>query len=82
MPADLNTPFSESCCDGGNSNPNDRSARSCGCDPGAKWVCQRHQDEDIILKLIYAAEEASRSLNRPRWLETAISNALKYLERK
>ena len=82
MPANLKDMFGESCCDGGETSLNDRSARSCGCDLGANWVCQRHQDEDIILKLIYAAEEASRSLNRPQWLEAAISNALKYMERK
>lgn len=42
MPANLNVPFDESCCDGGESNPNDNSARSCGCDPGAGWICLIH----------------------------------------
>lgn len=50
MPANLNEPFSPSCCDGGETG-NDRSARPCGCDPGANWVCQRHQEEEVIATL-------------------------------
>ena len=41
MPADLSKPFSESCCDGGTSQPHG-SAESCGCDPGAGHVCEWH----------------------------------------
>jgi len=37
--------FNESCCDGGECGTNDLSAKPCGCDVGAKWVCQRHQEE-------------------------------------
>jgi hypothetical protein len=40
--------FNESCCDGGACNPNDMSARVCGCDKGANWVCQRHQYEKLL----------------------------------
>ena len=74
--------FNEACCDGGETSLNDRSSRPCGCDPGANWMCQRHKDKDIIIKLIYAADEASKSLDRPEWLEDAITNALTYMERK
>jgi hypothetical protein len=52
MPADLTKPFSESCCDGGECNPNDMSAQPCGCDPGLRhygkvvgYVCERHRLE-------------------------------------
>lgn len=38
-------PFNPSCCDGGECSPNDKSAQSCGCDPGASWVCERHREE-------------------------------------
>lgn len=43
MPADLNKPFGESCCDGGECSVNDMSAQSCGCDKGANWVCVYHK---------------------------------------
>lgn len=43
MPADLKNPFDPSCCDGGQCSTG-QSARSCGCDPGAGWVCQWHKD--------------------------------------
>jgi hypothetical protein len=43
MPADLQNPFGPSCCDGGECRTNDNSARPCGCDPGAKWVCTNHR---------------------------------------
>lgn len=45
MPANLNNPFGESCCDGGECSTSHESAQSCGCDKGANWVCQRHQLE-------------------------------------
>ena len=45
MPADLKNPFGESCCDGSACSTTRESARSCGCDPGANWVCHRHQAE-------------------------------------
>jgi hypothetical protein len=45
MPANLKEPFSESCCDGGECAPTLESCQPCGCDPKAKWVCQRHQIE-------------------------------------
>ena len=44
MSANLNKPFSESCCDGG-CGPVYRSAEPCGCDPDANWVCERHKHE-------------------------------------
>lgn len=50
MPADLTKPFAESCCDGGECYVNDNSAQPCGCDKGANWICQRHQDEGTTLK--------------------------------
>jgi hypothetical protein len=32
--------FNPSCCDGGEAAlANSQSARPCGCDPGANWVC-------------------------------------------
>ena len=49
MPANLSNPFGESCCDGGQTYANDFSAQPCGCDRGAKWVCQRHRDEGETL---------------------------------
>lgn len=39
--------FNESCCDGGGESGYE-SCRPCGCDPGANWVCQRHQAEAKI----------------------------------
>lgn len=35
--------FNESCCDGGECATTHQSARPCGCDPGANWVCLIHQ---------------------------------------
>jgi hypothetical protein len=47
MGADLTKPFSESCCDGGECNPNDYSAQPCGCDPhghkGKPYTCGYHK---------------------------------------
>lgn len=44
MPADLTNPFGESCCDGGAcSDLPHVSAQSCGCDPGAGWLCANHK---------------------------------------
>ncbi len=48
MPANLKNPFGESCCDGGICNISKGSAQPCGCDPGANWVCQRHQMENVL----------------------------------
>lgn len=48
MPADLTKPFAESCCDGGICSTNEKSCQPCGCDKGAKWICQRHQMEARI----------------------------------
>lgn len=48
MPANLKNPFGDSCCDGGECSIYHESARPCGCDPGAGWVCQRHQLELAI----------------------------------
>lgn len=50
MPANLNNPFGESCCDGGECNTR-QSAQPCGCDPGCKpkpHICERHQMEAEI----------------------------------
>lgn len=41
MPANLNKPFAESCCDGG-ATTESHSAQPCGCDSGAKWICERY----------------------------------------
>ena len=45
MAADLENPFGESCCDGGGSSDCHQSAKMCGCDPSAGWVCARHVAE-------------------------------------
>lgn len=45
MPADLNKPFAESCCEGGVCELNDTSASPCGCDKGACWVCAQHRED-------------------------------------
>jgi hypothetical protein len=37
--------FAESCCDGGACSTEYESARPCGCDPGAKWVCEQHRSK-------------------------------------
>lgn len=50
--------FNESCCDGGECTPRKQSARSCGCDPGANWVCERHQQAQPFLTI-----ERARALN-------------------
>lgn len=42
MPADLNNPFGESCCDGGGCAVTHESARPCGCDYGANHLCEQH----------------------------------------
>lgn len=78
MAADLTKPFSESCCDGGACN-NDMSAQSCGCDEGASWMCERHRKDKPIKTLIEAAQEASRTLNHPVWLDQAIEEAKRTL---
>lgn len=51
MPADLTKPFAESCCDGGKTYINDNSCQPCGCDAGAGWICQRHNDELTTLNM-------------------------------
>lgn len=48
MAADLKTPFMESCCDGGSCDISGVSAQSCGCDPGADHLCDRHKMEELI----------------------------------
>lgn len=46
MPANLNKPFDPACCEGDcGPSKESMSARPCGCDPGAKWVCERHAFE-------------------------------------
>lgn len=37
--------FPESCCDGGECALDDNSCQPCGCDKGAKWMCDRHAAE-------------------------------------
>ena len=64
MAADLTNPFAESCCDGGICSINDNSARSCGCDPGAKWVCQQHQTEQRIREEVERESERLRELHQ------------------
>lgn len=62
MPANLTNPFGESCCDGGECSTNELSAQSCGCDPGLKpqpWVCQFHQNEARIQRLIKEKNEST-----------------------
>lgn len=56
MPANLNNPFGPSCCDGGACNE-PQSAQPCGCDAGAKWVCERHQLEAVLKASIKANEQ-------------------------
>ncbi len=41
MPANLEEPFAESCCDGFVECPQ-TSAQPCGCDAGAGWLCKQH----------------------------------------
>ena len=62
MPANLNNPFGESCCDGGSCNEK-LSAQPCGCDPGAKWVCERHQLEAMLKEAEQAASDYKSRLN-------------------
>ena len=52
--------FTESCCDGDSSSPNDMSARSCGCDPGANWLCTRHQVEEEIRRAQSEVQQTDR----------------------
>lgn len=43
---DKEQPFRESCCDGGECNTGDMSAKTCGCDPGCKprpYFCALHR---------------------------------------
>jgi hypothetical protein len=40
--------FNESCCDGGECSPTHESAQPCGCDPGAKWVCEYHRRAEPV----------------------------------
>jgi len=47
MPANLEKPFDPSCCDGGQTSGHE-SAMPCGCDKGAKWVCERHKLEQLL----------------------------------
>ena len=42
--------FNESCCDGG-AVRHYESAQPCGCDAGAKWVCERHQGERATMSV-------------------------------
>ena len=37
--------FKESCCEGAATNANSRSARPCGCDPGANHLCEQHNPD-------------------------------------
>lgn len=63
MPANLNNPFGESCCDGGICDATAMSAQPCGCDPGCKpkpHVCQRHELEAVIKQY---DEDYKRKLN-------------------
>lgn len=46
MPANLEKPFAESCCDGGAVVSLD-SAQPCGCDPMAGWVCEQHTQRPV-----------------------------------
>lgn len=65
MPANLSKPFAESCCDGGACS-NEMSAQSCGCDAGAKWVCQRHQYERLMKFVEENNGEVKEALERSR----------------
>lgn len=53
MPADLTRPFAESCCDGGACSDERASAQPCGCDPGARYFCQRHSLDAVKSDLHY-----------------------------
>lgn len=56
--------FNESCCDGGICNINKESAQSCGCDPGANWVCSYHQQK--ALDAGYTMEEVMKDSTPPK----------------
>lgn len=46
MPANLKTPFADSCCDGGSTTLGTESCRPCGCDLGCKpkpYFCAEHR---------------------------------------
>lgn len=60
MAADLTKPFAESCCDGGECSTTHESAQPCGCDKGAKWVCQVHQLEAKLKEQREHSEATSR----------------------
>jgi len=66
MPANLNNPFGESCCDGGECNTSHESAQPCGCDKGANHLCDTHKTTtkykvmlDALLDILTADETST-----------------------
>lgn len=50
MPADLTNPFGPSCRDGGECTTTDKSALTCGCDPGINYIapfCWKHKPRNL-----------------------------------
>lgn len=77
MPANLAKPFNESCCDGGECAASDMSAQSCGCDAGAKWVCQRHQYERLMKWVEENNEQVKEALERSRERNVELQQEIK-----
>jgi hypothetical protein len=57
--------FNESCCDGGACDTTGQSAKTCGCDPGAGWVCAKCR-EDAMKDTVPAW-----NMNGPSWVPDA-----------
>ena len=64
MPAKLDNPFGESCCDGGECATEDMSTQPCGCDKGANWTCERHRKVEDTSSWAKGAEETATQPQR------------------
>ena len=70
MPAKLENPFGERCCDGG-AAPSSGSSQPCGCDPGANYIspnCNLHtipQDQVSDLCCTYTVAVPRQEISRP-----------------
>jgi len=68
MPANLNNPFGESCCDGGGTSGHE-SAQSCGCDMGLKdgpHYCERHELERRLAEAEACIENLTAAIRGPQ----------------
>lgn len=65
MPADLNSPFDSSCCDGGECSISRESARPCGCDRGANHLCDHHRTQKEAFFAGYHAQWIKAEM---RWI--------------